>query len=548
MTSLNTPTTQAIEGTRGQLLERVGKVANRVRLLKSASVVVIALGGVVGGLFLVGLVDAVVPMGGVMRLLLLLGLLLIAGVMMLRFAIRAWSQGRHKLAAAQQIDEAVHAPGQPVLQGVTLPEPSSDDALSIALRHRAEQRAAELAQSIKPRRAYPFSHLHHPGGWIVLGLLAWLILWIVFPWQFGNVLSRVLTPWVDSPAFSMTRMQPIWAPVSPGTGDDVSITVMPAGKLPNDVTLLRIGDDGQVAERFEMSSYGHGGFTHIIRKVDEPYTFKLETNGRSTRAFTIEPTDDPPAQQDPPEDPDQTEATPPGASGADGGSESEGGSTTFDPEAVAQRDLAAHPDWPGLQSALQKLIADLTAAQARAQSIDPNDLAAMQQLDADLAGLAALAEALSEQVGQMQSGLSPQAAGLLDQLKDALSKMQCQALGACPGGSSEGSDSPPNPDAPTPEQWLDQAGEAAGADSKSVANGLGRSDSPTEIGTTSGSSDGDAPTFTDPRTGGGYDEASVSGETGPLPPAVMRQVPPSYRAHIAAYFNRLTEESEESAP
>ena len=154
------------------------------------------------------------------------------------------------------------------------------------------------------------------------------------------------------------------------------------------------------------------------------------------------------------------------------------------------------------------------------------------------AKLTAAADQLAGELTAMQGELSAEASALLDALANALATMQTAALPAPPSsadgaaGSSE----------PTPTQWLDQAAKATSADRQTIGQGVGPSDLPSDSGTASGEP-GVGPDLRDPRSTGTYDGTVVSGEDGPLPEATMQQVPPSYRALVSTYFDRLAEES-----
>lgn len=523
MSTIPTTTSRHLGDTREQLRAGVRWTAQRGRLFASLSAALRCLAVIVLGLFAVALMDVLFVLPDGVRTLLLIAMLIGTGGACVVLAMRPWLNAQFNKGAGQQIDQAARLEHQPVTLGLSLNQPMDDDTLTLSLLERAESRAADVAKSIKPSRAYPLRLLMHPGSWLMQTLGLWLLLAIIVPSQVWAIASRVLMPWGDTPPFSLTQLEPQWTPRPPDAGDDVTLTVEPTGLMPESVDWVRLDNAGVEAERLAMVSDGQGGFSHVLRRVQSPIDFRLEAHGRPTRTYTITPTPRPPI--DSAQDPD------------DDTSNTSDGSVTYDPDKVAKRDLESHRDWPGIKAKLQKLLDELADSQASAQSIDPADAAALQGLADKLADLTAQAKALAGELAAMQGDLPAEASALLDQLRDALTNMQSASLPAPPGQT----DSTPGSGEPTPSQWLKQAGDAAQADQQQIGQGLGPSDQPTDSGTSSGDP-GDSPDPRDPGSTGTTTAQNPSGDDGPLPDSVMQQVPPSYRAFVSAYFEKLADE------
>ena len=523
MSRLQVSTSRHGSDTREQLDASVHGAAQRGRLLACVGTVLLCFAVLIGGLFIVAIKDVAFDLPYAARLALLMMLLLGSMGACLVLGIRPWRNPRFKYFTGEQIDHAADAKQQPVTLGLSLNRPIDDDSLALSLLERAESRAGGVAKSVKPKDAYPLSRLRRPGAWLALALGLWLSLAIVMPADAFNLVARVMMPWGDAPPFSLTQLAPTWAPAPPDAGDNVTVTVEPTGLMPESVAWVRLDQDGNEAERFAMIPDEQGGFSHLLKRVESPIDFRLEAYGRHTRTFTLTPTPRPPSEDDAPEDQEDNAVT-----GSDG-------ATAFDPDKIARRDLEAHRDWPGIKADLQELLDQLAEAQSLAQRTDPKDVQAIQALADKLVELTDAADQIADEIAVIKGGLPAEASALLDELAKALTKMQSSALPAPPNASDRG-------ETAASQQWLDRAVGAIKADQRQIGQGIGPSDLPRESGTVSGQR-GHAPDFRDPASTGTYDEVNVSGDDGPLPKAAMQQIPPSYRALVAKYFERLSEES-----
>ena len=524
MSTIPTTTSRHLSDTREQLREGVRWTAQRGRVLASLSAVLRCLAALIAGLLVLAIADVIFVLPGSARSALLIAMLITTGSAAIAMSLRPWLNPQFNKEAGQQIDHAAQLEHQPVTLGLSLSQPMDDDTLALTLLQRAEARAAKVAKSVKPSRAYPLRLLMHPGSWLLQTLGLWLLLAIIVPSQVWAIASRVVMPWGDTPPFSLTQLEPTWTPKVPNAADDVTLSVKPSGLMPESVDWVRLDEAGDEADRFTMTADGQGGFSHVLKRVQTPITFHLEAHGRHTRSYTITPTPLPPADEDNTQETDDTSNT-------------SDGSLTYDPDKVAKRDLESHRDWPGIKAKLQKLLSELAEAQALAQSIDPADADALQGLANKLADLTAQAEAIAGELTAMQGDLPAEASALLDQLRSDLTSMQSAALPSPP----DQADSTPGSGEPTNGQWLKQASDAAQADQQQIGQGLGPSDLPTDSGTNSGNP-GDSPDLRDPGTTGTTTEQNPSGDKGPLPDSVMQQVPPSYRAFVSAYFEKLADE------
>lgn len=528
MSGLQTTTSRQLGQTHLQLRKEVQSSARRGRLFASIHTGLLCMSAMIAGLFFLALKDALFVLSAEMRLVLLILLTTSSMAAFAVLAIRPWRDKTFTHQAGEHIDAAAHEDKQPVTVGLTLKDPTDDDSLAQVLLQRAELRASHVARSVRPAQAYPMQLLRGPGSWLGMAVGLWLLLGLILPSQAFSMFSRVVMPWLDAPPFTLTQMQPQWTPEPPTAGDDVVLSVVPEGRMPEEVDWIVLNDHGDEAERFPMVNDGQGGFSYVLRQVDAPIQFRLEAFGRHTRTYTITPTPRPPIARTEDE-----------GEGDEGSVAEPDGTTQFDPDKAARRDLEAHRDWPGIKADLEKLLRELAKAQAEAESIAPSDVEAMQALADKLGDLSSQAKAIADKLAAMQGELPAEAAQLIDALGEALANMKSAALPAAPS-SSEGT---PINGEPTPAQWLDQAADAAKTDQNQIGKGLGPSDLPSESGTTSGNPE-ESPEIRDPSTTGTHRETSGSGDTGPLPDAVIRQIPPSYRDHVSAYFERLAQEKD----
>ena len=520
MSSLQTSTSRGKSAGREQLHDDMRRAVQRGRLLASMSVVLLGLAALIGGLFVVALKDAIFVLPVAARAALLAVLVLGALSACIVLAIRPWLNERFNRSTGEQIDDVAQAKQQPVTVGLTLNDSMDDDTLALMLLQRAENRASEVARSVKPNEAYPIRRLLGPTIWLSNTLGIWLVFAIFMPNQAIGMAARVLLPWTDTPPFSFTQMQPYWEhTLVTGGPAYLVLDVETKGLQPEEVDWVLVDEQGNETERFPMQSNGRGWFKYETYAVGSPIDFRLEANGRQTRVYTIPPLTREFATDTAEDTSDEAEDT--------------SGTTTFDPEKAAQRDLDANRDWPGVKAKLQQLLEELGEAQALADRIDPTDADALNGLADKLAKLTAEADKLAGELKAIQGELPDDAAALLDALTAALTDMQSAALPA-PPSSSEGTPI----GQPTPADWLRQAADAVQADQQKIGQGIGPSDLPTESGTASGTGGAD-PDFRDPDATGTYDDTAISGNDGPLPDAVMQQVPPSYRTFVSAYFETI---------
>lgn len=528
MTSMSATITRSTQHARPGLRDHVDRSAKRGLILSTLGGLLLAVGCFVSGVVLLGAVDAIADLQAGQRGVGLFFIVLLTFAAGYWFACRPWQKAGRTLTTAEHIEAAAGVGGQPLVCSLSMME-GSNDALSNALVERAEQHAAELVGSVSPRCTYPLSMLQKQGRWLWLALVGVIVFAVLFPAQAPGQLARVFLPWSDTPAFSLTQLEPIWTPTKPVAGDDVRVEVLPSGVMPDAVDFVRVNVQGDEVERFAMVPEGRNVFTHVLGRVDQAILFKLEVNGRATRMYTIDlaPGDPGSSDQQKQSDIDRSDQDP-------------GGTTHYDPEAVAARDASVAADWADLRDQIDDLLAGLAQAEAHAQSIDPSDTHGITTLAEQIAALSAQAADLSASLRALQGELPPDAAASLAALQDALSSMQASQLPVTPGSPSQANDRESES-----ADWLGEAGEAAGADQRRIARGLGASRVPSENGIASGDPGDGSPIFKDPQARGGYDERVGSGDDGPLPDAVMQQVPPRYRPLVTAYFNRLAQPNPE---
>lgn len=512
MTNLHTTTIEDARDFSHVLHTHVARSAKRVVWGRAIAIVLSAATTFIAGLFLIAAADAMfVIEPPVIRFACLA--LLLAGTL----SAAAWhasnilrQRNRH-LATAEAIDQASGAVGQPVVCGLTL-EDAGDDELAIALNRRAQANATAVATSVTPAQVAPRRGLRGPASLLFVSLICWALVAALFPSQFAHVLARVATPWADTPPFTLTRLEP-WGFEDVTLGDDIWLRVDPEGRMPGRVDFVRLDHQGGEAERFAMNtltSRGPVAFSYWLHNVTEPIAFKLEAYGRPTRTFHITP----------------KPATPPAAAQAEG--DSLGGEIRFNEQDAARRALNADPDWAPIREGFEQLLAKLAQAIEQGEHANPADAQQLAELLDRLSDLAGDAEALAAAITVLQADLPPDTASLLTPLADALKSMQSQPL------SNRSS-----------QDVLVRAE----SDRRAIADALAKtglpSDQRTDSVSTTGDSSNNAPTFRDPATKGTYDEQVDSGSDGILPPAIMQQVPPSYRPLINAYF---TDRAEHETP
>lgn len=508
----------------GDLASAVQPHVRRGRLIARYSAVIIAASFFCGLMLITALADALLPLHAGLRLVVLVLAVVATGLVVTIRLGRARRADTHARQTAQGIELAAHAKGQPVVRALSVIDNGhASDRLTDALIQRARLHAVSLAEAVRPAQVYPFNRLSRQGRWLWLAAVGVIVFAVLFPAQSPSMLKRVFMPWLPTPPFSLARLEPTWTPSPPAAGSNVQVNVTAGGVQPDRVEMIRIDPEGRELERFAMPANEKGGFSQTLLRVDQPIHFRLEANGRPTRAYTIEPeqavadanTTQQPATDDEPQSDEQV---------------------TTSNNAEAGDVASGDPQWPDLRQQIERLLGELSMAEAMAGELDPLDPEALSAFAENVADLAARAEALSDQLAALEGQLPADAAASLAALRDALAQLKVAGLPTTPG-TAPGSGEPASA-----RQWLDQARQAAGQDQESIAKGLGQSSIATETGLASGGPGEQAPTFIDPAAQGTYDEQGTTGDAGPLPDAVMQQVPPSYRPLVAAYFDKLSEQ------
>lgn len=530
MTTLpNNPAHPPLINPRTSLIDHLRRVDQRGWSLKLASFVLLTLAVLVVNLFLFAVVDALIPITWWLRALVLVLIIATALTGAGWFLMLRLMRLQDGLASAERIDAVQQKKDQPVVCAASLLRGDEADALQTRLRERAEQKAVELAERAKPQTVYPLSNLALPAGTFACSIGIWLVAGAIFPAQFLDSLNRIFVPWGHAPPFSLTQLDPTWSPDEPIAGDDVAVSVEPTGWPTDAVDFVRLDDNDQPAEQYEMILDDKGVFHHTLFGLKGSVRFVLETHGRPTRIYEINTTIPPISET-------QLSDTEP----------EQGGTTGYDPELLAEITRNAHPDWPELSERLQQLLQALTQAKQLAKDLDPANAEDIAAFTKQLQDLTDLAEALAGELNAMQGELPSDAAKTLDDLIAAVSEMKISSLAQGPANSAESS-SPAEGATADPQatsDWLKQAGTAAEQDSQAISDGLGQSDTPTEAGFTGSNPGGEKPEFKDPNAEGVYDEQGKSGQDGALPPAVMQRVPLRYREHVKAYFNKLAEDDD----
>lgn len=536
MTAADTNSIQAPSATSQSLAQCIGAVTNRGRLIERARVLVTLFAVLLAGLLLLVLADAVFVLPAWFRalvLLMLLAAVVTGGCYQLGLRCRDESF-RRELVSGERMDRLTDAIDQPVVRGLTLMAGGVDDELAIALRERAQLQAASRAEAIPSKRVYPAGDLWRPVVAALLVAATWSIGAAVFPSQLFNMVQRVWLPWTSAPPFSLTQLDPSWTPDPPAVGDDVRVEVTPTGRRPDAITVVLLDSSDEAIDRIKMRRLEEYQYAVTLRRIDGPVRFVLEVSDRPTRVYEITPRAekvDPERQVDPRDL--QTAPQP----------DTAGGSTQFDEDLLATRLRDAHEDWPEIRDAVTALAQALGDAQTQAQAIAPGDLQAAQTLRDKISQLSQQASDLADQLKALQAELPPDAAATLDALIDALSQMQIASAAATPltEAPDPASGQQPPPGAQSPTAFAQNAADAARRDLSAISQGLGESETPSASGSLGGTEPGVAAPVIDPTAVGSYDEQGRSTDTGPLPDAIMQQVPPSYRDYVRAYFEQLNQ-------
>ena len=494
-------------------------------------------------LCLIVVVDAVWPVSPNARRVLCAAWLLAGGALVLaRYArtLRRWRRGLNvhdpQLHAAGLIDQQAGDHTQPVTTALSLSPSCPEDPLSTVLRQRATQAASATAASCPPRAVVPMRGLSRPFGGLCLSLAVWLALGLVFPGLATVGLKRYTQPSAGHPPYSPTRFEVGWTPDAPEIGHDITVRAATAGADPQRVTVVLLDDDGQPTQRRKMRRDASGEFVLRLHALREPVEFYLEAHGRPTRRYRVTPQ---PRQQ----------------AAASTGTVSPDISIDLSPDIVDLQDhpesTARIPDIPAFLARLAGLAGRLAALAEQADALsrehpDTGDAealaAALQKLQHEAAQLSEAADRLAGQNLGVREALHP--------VGEALGTMQIDNL--APGHSDpapgEGADDRPSGQA---GRWARQLADAARHDAASLAAGLGGSLAAIEAGQTNQGSRQEprdtpeapeAPGTSTPRAVGRYDETVGGEQSGVLPDAWMRQVPPRYREQTSAYFRRLAEQ------
>ncbi|MFI4860459.1 MAG: hypothetical protein ACIAXF_07245 [Phycisphaerales bacterium JB063] len=431
--------------------------------------------------------------------------------------------------SASRIDHQLELAAQPVVTALALEEPSSaEDALTQALRDRADAQGRAAAQHAEPRRAAPLSMLGRPAGWLGYALLGWLLLVLMMPTMPGRGLMRLFMPGLDVAPYSPASFEVAWEPAPPTVGDTVTVQATVTGRSPDQVELVVLDDDLNPIGRRLMTPT-EAGYELVFTDLREPVTFHLEAFGRRTRRYTITPDPLPPAERE--------TGTGFGEEGASNEAPREvGGTLRQDDEAQATGD-PADAALGHQMGQLAGLVNELSALAERLLEEGDGSGASLQAMSEAIDGLREDAEALAQQLAQAADRGDAGAGEALTDLAEALGSLEIAGLGP-PGAAGESGAEGES----TARQWREEAAQAARNDAARLAQGLGEAQADIASGLATRAGSDPPPDFRDPAASGGYDETARSGEEGVLPDALMRQVPPSYRARTADYFRRLAQD------
>ena len=496
---------------------------------------------------LVVLLDALFPLGAVIRCIADLIFVLFAGFGIWLGVRARWSGlsvNRESLEEARRMEVWLGERFNTLVNALCLMPTQRDEGLAGVLAKRAVNRGSIMADRIDPNTVVDRKSLHRHSMGLGLVLALWLILLLVQPRLVGAVIPRLIDPLGDHPPFSTTIFEVSFEPKQIESGQDVIVKAQLSGVLPQNLDMVRVDGKGVEMERWPMVSKKSGGYQRRLHSLRNPFTFYLQGSTGRTHRYTITPKpkakpkvgkDQRPAP-DPKNQVASTSINKPGVGGSD-------------PNSAQLRQILAN---------LQALIDASARLRSGAQSMSDrlNDLPdqepmpqwmidRLDQLVKDLKRFEGRNQLTADQLRDLAKAVASddaQLAQMLEKIADLMLQLQMvkMAKTAKPAGQSQGTGTGKGA-----KPWIQQLADAAAQDQLKI-HALSRRLGEAAGGTLSRNSAAEARPLKTPDTQGDYYErtAKVSDGNWKVPDAVMRQVPPSYRNLVDRYYRRLRKDEQ----
>lgn len=475
-------------------------IVRRRRRLAGTRRALAAAGGWLGALLALIVADAAwaLPTGG--RWGALLGLVAAAA------ALAGWcgrgvaAPANVSLGEARRFERDGRVPGHPLVSALQLEAqaPRDADEFSRALVVRSERRALEALKRAEDVLGGERAALRRMGAWLWAATVIWAVAVVIQPTAVSGALARLAWPAESQATAGLTRLEVRIDPAWPVRGEDAQVRVRAHGRTVASAELVELDEARRGVERWPMAAVGEGMFTHTLRNLREPVTYRAEAGGARSRPVTIEPRD--------PRAPSASRERQRAATDEDEGA----GAASVQAQAQPSADA----------SVLEQPVGEL--AQQAHELGEIADDAGLAQLEAAVAEF----EAAVKELEELLDDLAASDAGSLFEALEALALPTVGGVEAAAGADA----------------WRRSVGEAAEADAATldalegaVAGGAG----PAGEQVIDADDSTPEPPVAEAAVGDYHQWIAAAERTGLEPEAFARQIVPEYRELIASYFHRL---------
>lgn len=284
---------------RGALDERVRSVTSRLRWASRGQRTGAAVWPVPVALLAVLLIDASMPLPAIVRaaagvLLVLLSVRVLLGLVPSRAVRRMRSE-----QAARMIEQRAGVAGNALINALQLRPLLAGEAggagVTGELARRAVSLGDERARGVSLKGLVDTRPVRKSWGAALGALLAVGAVWIASPRLFAMGVPRIMDPFGDHPAFTLTDFEIGWSPERVLAGDDVTVRVALSGRLPSMLDLVIVDGQGAPIDRAAMTAQPAGEsaspseYTAIVRDVRAPVRFRVEGDTGSSKRRVITP-------------------------------------------------------------------------------------------------------------------------------------------------------------------------------------------------------------------------------------------------------------------
>lgn len=224
---------------------------------------------------------------------------------------------QQQAADARRVERANHLHNNAIINALFLSKEAEQhgEGLTGVLARRSVKRGQDALHEADQQKIIDRQCLRREAGWLWAALVAWLIVGMIQPRVFSSVLPRIVNPLGSNAPFSMTEIDVTVNPEEVFTGDDANVTATINGRVPDQVDIVILDEQGneidrvpmreidpsQLAQNGKPQANGEGGspessgdtpdaaYERSLRNLTEPLHFRIEADGARSGDMTIEP-------------------------------------------------------------------------------------------------------------------------------------------------------------------------------------------------------------------------------------------------------------------